>query len=163
MKYLPFEHLIYTTNLSEQNVIRILSENVGAKRKPFTSNNGSTKEYEGTITENNFEINRIIKNRNSFLPQITGTIQENTYETQIEVKMKLHRLVSIFMIFWCTFVIFFLIITLIKSKGIISNDLVFPLCMLLFAYLLTMLGFKMESKRSKKDLEKMFEAKVIKE
>lgn len=162
MKYLPFEHLIYTTNLSEQDVIRILSENVGAKRKPFASNNGSTKEYEGVIYDNSFEINRIIKNRNSFLPQITGTIQENNYETQIEVKMKLHRLVSIFMIFWCTIVIFFLIMTLIESKGA-TIDIVFPLSMLLFAYLLTMLGFKIESKRSKNDIEKMLEAKIIME
>jgi len=162
MRYLPFEHLIYQTNLSEQDVIRVLSDNVGAKRKPFTFNNTSTKEYEGFINENSFEINRIIKNRNSFLPQITGIIQRSSYETQIEVKMRLHWTVSIFMIFWCSFVIFFLMVTLMEAKKI-SVDVFFPLSMLLLAYLLTMLGFKIESKRSKKDLGKMLEAKIIKE
>ncbi|MCE3075904.1 hypothetical protein [Chryseobacterium gwangjuense] len=162
MRYLPFEHLIYKTNLSEQDVIRILSDNVGAKRKLLQFNNTSTKEYEGYINENSFEINRIIKNRNSFLPQITGIIQKSSNETLVEVKMKLHWGVFVFLIFWCSFVIFFLMITLIEAKRI-SVDVFFPLSMLLFVYLLTMLGFKIESKKSKKDLEKMFEAKTIKE
>lgn len=160
MKYLPFEHLIYQTNLSEKEVIVKLSDYMQTKRNRFKFNGNPTKEYEGFINGNSFEINRIIKNRNSFLPQITGTIQRNNNETQIEVKMRLDWAVFGFLFFWCSFVLFFLIMTLTQSE--ISTDILIPFFMLLFAYLLTMLGFKIESKRSKKDLEKMLGAKIIK-
>jgi hypothetical protein len=38
-----------------------------------------------------------------------------------------------------------------------------PFKMLIFAYVLTMCGFKYESNKSKKDLQTMFEAEIIEE
>lgn len=162
MKYLPFEHLIYKTDLSEKEAIKKLSDCIETKRSGFIFNRTSTKEYEGFIDGNSFEINRIIKNRNSFLPQITGTIQNNTYETQIEIKMRLSWFVLVFMIFWCSFVMLFLVVFLaiaFTQAGKISGGIFIPVSMLAFAYLLTMFGFKSESKKSKEDLKKIFEAK----
>ncbi len=156
MKYLPFEHIVYTTNFSEQEVTTRLSNYIESRKVRMFKNN-PTKEYEGFISDNKFEINRIIKGRNSFLPQIIGTIQKFNEETQIEVKMQLHWAVKAFLIFWCSSVIFFLIITLMKGMSI---EILFPISMLLFAYLLTMLGFKSESKKSKNDLKRIFEARI---
>ncbi|MFP3598116.1 hypothetical protein [Chryseobacterium sp. SIMBA_029] len=158
MKYLPFEHIVYTTNLSKRDIIKRLSDCMETKGSGFTSNNKSTKEYEGFIDDHHFEMNRIIRNRNSFLPQISGSIQENNNETQIEVKMKLHVFVLIFLVFWCSFILFFLTTILIAVEKI-SFDVLIPIGMLLFAYALSMFGFKTESMRSKEDLKKIFEAK----
>jgi hypothetical protein len=158
MKYLPFEHIIYTTHLSKQEIIKRLSDATEPKRNAFASNRKSTKEYEGFINDDHFEINRIIRNRNSFLPQIRGSIQENNHKTQIDVKMELHVFVFVFLIFWCLFVLLFLIIVLITVEKI-SFDVLIPVGMLVFAYALTMFGFKSESMRSKEDLKKIFEAK----
>jgi hypothetical protein len=74
MKYLPFEHIIYSTNLSEEEVITRLSGCVEPKKFGFRKR--SDKEYEGYIYENGFEINRIIKNRNSFDPDISGIFRK---------------------------------------------------------------------------------------
>lgn len=159
MKYLPFERITYRTNLSEQEVITRLLDFVEPKKFGFGRN--PVKEYEGFINNNYFEINRIIKGRNSFLPQISGVIQKHHYETQIEVKMKLHWLVFVFLIFWCGFVVLFLISTLIM-EDLKSLNFFLPIFMLIFAYLLTMYGFKSESKKSKEDLIRIFEARIQK-
>lgn len=161
MKYLPFEHLIYKTNLSEQEVLTRLAGFIDKKKIRIFRNN-LTKEYEGTIDGNCFEINRIIKGRNSFQPQINGEIQQNNYETQIEIKMRLHWSVFIFLLFWCVFV-FCALITIFINAEKVSAEAFFPLLMLFIAYLFTMFGFKIESKKSKKDLERMLDAKIVQE
>lgn len=158
MKYLPFERIIYKTNLSEQEVIKRLSEFVEPKK--FSLGRTSTKEYEGLVNNDRFEINRIINYRNSFLPQIIGTIQKNNDRTQIEITMKLHVLVLVFLIVWCGFTLFFLVGVCFAEKKI-STVLFMPILMLLFAYGLTMLGFKTESKKSKEFLRKNFEEEII--
>jgi hypothetical protein len=160
MEYLPFEHLIYKTNLSEQEVLARLSDFIDKKKIRIFRNN-ITKEYEGTIDGNSFEISRIIKGRNSFQPRISGEIRQNNYETKIEIKMRLHWSVFIFLLFWCVFVFFALIMIFTNAEKISAVSFM-PLLMLLVAYLFTMFGFKIESKRSKKDLEKMLNAKMIK-
>ncbi|MDN5477606.1 MAG: hypothetical protein L0G39_11795 [Chryseobacterium sp.] len=158
MKYLPFERIIYRTNLSEQEIITRLSGFVEPKK--FGFGRTSSKEYEGFINNNCFEINRMINYRNSFLPQIKGTIQKGNYGTQIEVTMKLHLFVFVFLLFWCGFVMFFLIsLCLVQQK--ISVVFLVPVGMLLFVYALTMFGFKTESKESKEFLKKSFESEII--
>lgn len=160
MKYLPFERITYRTNLSEQEIITRLSGFVEPKKFSFSKT--STKEYEGAINDNSFEINRIINYRNSFLPQIIGTFQKGNYGTQIEVTVKLHVFVFLFLIVWCGFVMFFLIsLCVVQQK--ISIVFLVPVGMLLFVYALTMLGFKIESKKSKEFLKKSFEAEIINE
>ncbi|MCT2406680.1 hypothetical protein NZD88_03800 [Chryseobacterium antibioticum] len=160
MKYLPFERIIYRTNLSEQEVITRLSGFVEPKK--FSFGKTSTKEYEGSVNDNSFEINRIISNRNSFLPQISGTIQKNNYGTQIGVTMKLHVFVFLFLVGWCGFAMLFLI-SVCMTQQKVSGDFFGPILMLLFVYGLTMLGFKTESKKSKEFLRKSFEAEIINE
>lgn len=50
----------------------------------------------------------------------------------------------------------------IRDKEI-SVEFFIPLLMLLFIYALTILSFKMESKRTKEYLKKSFQAEIIKE
>lgn len=162
MKYLPFERIIYRTNLSEQEVITRLSDCIEPKK--FSWGKKTTKEYEGFVTDSNFEISRIIDYRNSFLPQIRGAVKENNHVTHIEVTMKLHVLVFVFLIVWCAFALLFLIamgVAVGIAEGKISVVLFIPVFMLVFVYALTMFGFKSESKKSREFLKINFEAEII--
>jgi len=160
MKYLPYERITYKTNLSEQEVLTRLSGFVEPKK--FGLGRNPMKDYEGFVNKNSFEISRVIKNRNSFLPQINGAIQENNYRTEIEVTMKLDVLVFVFLTFWCLINIgVFITIGLTEKK--MSLEFFMPLLMLLFVYALTMVGFKSESKQSKEYLKRSFEAEIIRE
>lgn len=158
MKYLPYERIVYRTHLPEEEVMAKLSGFVESKK--FRFGKTSAKEYEGFINNNSFEINRIINNRNSFLPQIRGVIQKTNYGTQIEVTMKLQVFVFLFLIMWCGFVLFFLISICITQEKI-SLLFLAPVGMLLFVYALTMFGFKIESKKSKEFLRKSLDAEII--
>jgi hypothetical protein len=146
--------------LSEQEVLTRLSGFVEPKKSGLGRN--PIKDYEGSINKNRFDISRVIKNRNSFLPQINGAIQENNYGTEIEVTMKLDVLVFIFLIFWCSIAIG-IFITIGLTEKIMSLEFFMPLLMLLFVYALAMVGFKIESKKSKEYLRKNFEAEIIRE
>ncbi|TZF95173.1 hypothetical protein FW781_14865 [Chryseobacterium panacisoli] len=163
MKYLPYERITYKTNLSEQEVLTRLSGFVEPKKIGLGKN--YIKEYEGSVNNNSFEISKVIQYRNSFLPQISGRIQKENDGTQIQVTMSLHAFVLFFLFVWCSFALLFFIgvsVRDIRAKEI-SVEFFLPLLMLLFVYALTMIGFKMESKKSKEDLGISFEAKILRE
>jgi len=163
MKYLPYERIIYKTNLSEQEVLTRLSGFVEPKKYGLGRN--PMMDYEGSINNNRFEISKVIQYRNSFLPQINGRIQNDNDGTQIQVTLSLHAFVSFFLIVWCSFALLFFIgisIRDIREKEI-SVEFFLPLFMLLFVYVLTMVGFKSESKQSKEYLRRSFEAEIIRE
>lgn len=75
--------------------------------------------------------------------------------------MRMHIFVYIFLTIWCVGVVIGLIAILISlfNKGKFNSVIFVPLGMLLFAYLLITIGFKSESSRSIKDLEKIFNDK----
>ncbi len=75
--------------------------------------------------------------------------------------MKLDLFVLIFLIFWCSITAsVFIMISLTEKK--ISIEFFMSLLMLVFVYIMTMLCFKFESKKSKEFLKKSFEAEIIK-
>jgi len=162
MKLLPFENIIYKTNLSESEVIKRLNDSIEPEKTLRINlfGNKSTRPYEGCISKKQFKINRIISYRNSFLPRIKGTIQTDTQGTSIHVKMRLHLTVIIFLTIWCGGVGAGFITFL--SYSIFSNEfnpgILGTIGMLIFAYVLTMGGFKFESKKSKSYLSCLFKA-----
>lgn len=163
MKYLPFERIVYRTNLSQQEIIKRLSDVVEPKKISFRRNH--TKDYEGSVDTDSFDISRVINYRNSFLPQIYGIIQKNNDRTEIQVTMSLDGFVFLFTIAWCLMASSFFVIVLMKGirdKGI-TIEFFIPLVMLLFMYVLTMVCFKIESQKSKEYLRKIFEAEIRKE
>jgi hypothetical protein len=165
MKFLPSEKIIYKTKLTETEVLKRLSEHiepVKAFRVTLFSND-ATKPYQGLVKGLSFEITRIIRYRNSFLPIIVGVIEKNYDGTTINVQMRLHRFVLIFLCIWMIPMGGFAIMMLIAVlKGSEWNGISFmPLGMVLFAYALTIGGFNFESSKSKKDLQAIFEADII--
>lgn len=165
MKFLPTENITYKTRLKEDEIIRRLSDFIEPEKtfrfEIFSS--GSKKSYEGQINGQTFNIKRIIGYRNSFLPRINGVIERDFDGLTIKVKMRLHIFVIVFLCIWCGGVglgcIAFLAQALNSSE--INPATLIPFGMLIFAYLLTMSGFKFESNKSKRDLQTIFEAEII--
>lgn len=160
MKYLPFERIVYRTNLSQEEIIKRLSDFVEPKKFSFVRN--PVKDYEGSVNADSFDISRAITYRNSFLPEIYGSIQKNNYGTEIQVTMCLNGFVFLFTIVWCFIASFSFVIVLMKGirDKAIAVEFFIPLIMLLFMYGMTMAGFKIESKKSKEYLRKAFEAEI---
>jgi hypothetical protein len=158
MLLFPAENLIYRSRLSEGDVIIRLKENVGIYR-PFKT---ATTPYVGKVDDKGFKIWRVITGRNSFLPQIAGHIKADLSGTKIEVKMRLHPVVGIFMIAWFGGVGFACAMTIWSwwqgEEFELTQLLTFV--MIAFGVVLILVGFKPESTRAKKDLEKILDAEL---
>lgn len=167
MKFLPTENITYKTRLKEEEIFKRLSANIEPE-KTFRFgglSSGSAKTYEGQVNGQTFDIKRIISYRNSFLPRIIGIIERDFDGLTINIKMRLHILVIIFLCVWCAGVGFGCITILMQtfSNSEFNPPTLIPFGMLIFVYILTMGGFKYESNKSKKDLQTLFEADIIKE
>jgi hypothetical protein len=168
-KYLPFEELVYHSNLTKEELIKKIQNEIEAEKSfGFGANNFSySKPYVGKIYNNRFEIKRAINYRNSFLPVIKGTIKDDLSGSKIDIKMNLTDIVKVFMIIWlggvflaCLGVTY----TLIFNNGFTSEAAFFmfiPYFMLLFGVIMVVFGFKGESRKSVKDLEEILQAKLI--
>lgn len=168
MKYLPFENITYKTKLSSEEVINRIRNNIEPKRTFKITGifgNGSHKAYEGTVNGMSFNIVRIIGYRNSFLPRIKGEIERDSFGTKINVKMRLHPFVLVFMIIWCSGVGlgFFSFLNASLKKGTFEPEILIALGMLLLAYGLTTVAFKYESIKSKQYLAQLFDAEIEKD
>ena len=167
IKYLPFENYILTTNLRTDEVCKRLSENIEPKNLSIFSspNRNSTKQYEGNISGNIFQISRIISYRNSFLPIIKGNISSSYGQTQIKIKMHLVTFVLIFISLWLGVVglvcIGILLAGILQLRLILANGfspmLLIPLGMFIFGCALTIIPFKIESKKSKEFLTNLLD------
>jgi len=166
MKFLPTENITYKTKLKEEQIMGRLSDLIEPEKTfrfgIFSS--GSTKSYEGQINAGTFDIKRIIGYRNSFLPRINGIIEKDYDGINIKVKMRLPVFVIVFLCFWCGGVGLACIVILTQSFGNseFNPATLIPFGMLLFVYGLTMVAFKFESNKSKRDFQRIFEADIIK-
>lgn len=165
MRYLPFENIIYETELEPEEVLKRINGIVEPKknfRNTGLLGNNSHKPYEGNVYGNIFNINRIIRYRNAFLPRIKGTIEKGTGLTIVKVKMNLHPFVLVFMFIWCGGVVlpFSALLLLSIKNGIFDPAILILLLMLLLGCGLTIAGFKYESIKSKHYLAELFEAEI---
>ena len=166
MKYLPFENITYKTKLDSDEILKRLDEIIEPKkifRMTGIFKSSNHKPYQGNVNGNSFDITRIINYNNSFLPRITGNVERDLGNTKINVKMRLHPFVLVFMFIWCGG-IGFGFLTLLNSN--IENEkfepgILLPLVMLLLGYGMTTGGFKYESSKTKKYLGELFEAKIM--
>lgn len=167
MKFFPSEKITYKTKLKEDEIVNRLSQIMEPEKRIrlHLFQKGDSKSYEGKMVGRIFKMTRIIRYRNSFLPIINGTIIPDFDGTTIEVKMRLHPFVAVFIGIWMGGVFLACLLMLIEilrtfqTKGF-QPMLLIPFGMLLFGYVLTMAGFTYESKKTKKDLQRIFEAEI---
>jgi hypothetical protein len=165
MKFLPYEKMVFHSNLKEDEVKKKLvnvTEPIKGCRFQLVRFN-STSKYAGEINGSSFQINRIISYRNSFLPQIIGKIEPQISGCTIRVIMRLHLFVLVFLLVWLGIVGLVAVSMIIAAILFDSNNQLFffPLGMFIFGCLLSILAFKLESSKSKKDLKTLFETENI--
>lgn len=162
MSFLPIDQMTYFTPMSAAQVRERIAAAIEPKqmiRNPFKRTN--TKPYEGQLHHNDFQINRIIHYRNSFLPQIKGQIRPKDLGTEVNIKMRLSVFVYIFLSIWCGSLGIFVLVFSASNmmKGTFDPVVLVPLGMLLFAYVMVTAGFKYEANKAKKDLVEILEVK----
>jgi len=161
--FLPFENIILTTKLSKEQTFIRLTDNIEAEKSfGFGSHNTTySKPYIGQIIGDNFEIKRAISYRNSFLPQIKGKVYSEFDGTKIKVNMKPQDFVLVFMTIWFGGVFIGCVATIFALfTQEFTPFFLIPFGMLLFGIALLYGAFKTESSTSKKDLTRIFEAKI---
>ena len=168
MNYFPFENAKFLSNLKSDELVRHLSDSIervhpSKFKSPSRSSKSYYKPYQGTISNNEFTVLRNISYENSFRPVIHGTIREFLSHTEVSIEMKLHRFVRRFIILWLSMTMFAFIVTLIDSVNAAKFTLSTfgPLGAFLFGYLLTMIGFNIESRKTKKDFQNLLKAKLV--
>ncbi|WP_018621452.1 hypothetical protein [Spirosoma luteum] len=163
---LPFDNFILLTNLTQTEVKarfeRITEPQIGFRLFPERRE----KPYEGKIIGETFEISRIIRGRNSFLPLIKGRISTNAGQTQIAIRMRPVIAVLLFMTYWLG-TVGLMCLGLIASgalqfKGLTvhsdSPATLVPFGMLAFGYGLLMVAYRVESHKSKAFFKQLLEA-----
>ena len=159
MKLIPSENIELKTELSNQEVRKILHEYIRPKKESRFGfkNQKEDKLFEGTFEMDEFKIQRIIRGRNSFLPQIKGKIQSDFNGTRLTAVLKVHSFSIIFMIFGLTFIGFAFIMGIIGVINQATNPilLIFPLIMIAFGIGLVHFGFNKEKENSINDLKRI--------
>ena len=154
MNILPYEHILYDSDLSLEEVIKKLNlivEPPKLFRLSGLKEKMASNKYEGELKEDSFKINRIVNYRTSLLPIVQGKIKQIEGRTTLKLKMRLNYFSLIFMIVW------FGGIGTVCGKIIASNieyqllDVI-PFAMFVFPYFIILLGFKNEVDKTKKDL-----------
>ena len=101
-----------------------------------------TAPFIGSVSDESFKIHRDIRYRNSFLPIIWGEIMLNGAGARVFVKMFIHPLVALFMIFWLSMVA----LGAATTRGATS---LIPLGMFIFGIALTVGSFVPEAIKAK--------------
>lgn len=169
MGFLPFERFTLHSNLRPDDILYRLCENVEPERtfrfRGFFFS-GNSKPYEGSVDQDGtFSIRRLINYRNSFLPVIEGVVENEGRGSRVKVKMRLNTFVLVFISIWLGIVGIVSVVMLIVAirSGVLDQGTVIPLGMFLFGAVLTVLAFKFESTRSKRDLAELLQAYIEEE
>ena len=157
---LPYKQLVFESSLSKEEVVRRLSLEVASRRWGWFERR--TEKFEGAVTEGGFQISRIIRYRNSFLPVIQGRFYPLAKGVRIEVTMRLHMAVLIFSIVWLSIVGVGALAfgSQIIATGKIEAGMLIPFGMLLFFYLMVTIGFGVEASKARKQLSGILEAEA---
>jgi len=152
---LPFARFSIDTNLSHAETRNRLVAAVETRRFTFWSK--SERPFLGRVEMNEFRIRRNINYRNSFLPIIRGCIQAQERGSRVQGTMRPHALVLAFLVFWCAGVV---VIGGAVSFAMLAEsgrraDALLPVGMLLFAWLLTSIGFTFEARKAERVLREL--------
>lgn len=163
---LPFDNFKLLTTLT-QTEVKDRIESITERRKAYRLFPEKTeKPYQGEIIGEAFEISRLVRGRNAFLPMIKGCISVYAGQTQIGIRMQLSIAVLIVMTCWLG-TIGSMCLGLIASGALQFNELTLhryssptlvPFGLFAFGYSLLIVVYRVESYKSKAFLKRLLEA-----
>ena len=156
---LPYQKLVIEVPYSREELTRRLGKEVTSRTRRWGSFEKRTELFEGVVSDEGFQISRIIDYRNSFLPVIEGRFYPHAKGVRVEITMRLHVAVLIFSIVWLGMVGIVLggAATHFLATRKIDAVALTPFGMLLFFYLMVTIGFGVEAKKASKLLNRLFE------
>jgi hypothetical protein len=165
MKLLPYDKFCITTSLTPAQVEEQLQMEVAPKpgwgfKALFADTDN--KYFTGVVENNQFDIIRVISNRNSFLPVIKGHTESWLNGSMVYVKMRLNLFVAAFMCFWLGVVgiacIGILIGGIVTSR--FSPAALIPFGMFIFGYAMAMGFYSYERNKAKEILLQILNGKI---
>jgi hypothetical protein len=157
MKILPYDS--FTILIPES--LPIVLQRLNAKVEPPKAFRFSRRHapYQGTISEEGFQISRIIHYRNSFLPIIRGRFEVQSHQTLIHVKMSLHPFTMVFLGFW--FFLWYGAVIPITLTGAMPHHMAATFIgMPILTLIIFWLAFWLEANRSRSELSQIIQGEV---
>ena len=161
MKLLETKEIVCKTLLSEEAIIKKISENIEEERTlGFRKiNNNYTKQFIGTILNNQFQIKKTAGTKNQTMPIINGKVINDFEGTKISVKITPYK--PLFIIVWSVGMLlgFIFNIYVYKTK---NHDIVFLYSSLICLPMSTAMYFKYryDLKQSINSLKELLEAEI---
>jgi len=90
MAFFPYRHVVIATRKREKDVLDIIGRNTSDRA--FLGFGKGRRYFEGSLTDDGFKINRIIRYQNSFRPILRGTVtgtMDGTERTIVDITMML--------------------------------------------------------------------------
>ncbi|MBH8577804.1 hypothetical protein I8752_33555 [Nostocaceae cyanobacterium CENA369] len=157
MKVLPDD----TFTILTPDSLPIVLQRLSAKVEPTKMFRVSKKHapYQGTISEQGFQITRIIHYRNSFLPVIRGRFEAQVHQTVVHIQMSLHPFVMTFLGFW--FLCWYGAVVPITLAGAMPSQMIaiflgMPIAMLIVFWI----AFWTEANRSRSELTQIIQGQA---
>ncbi len=163
MKLWPSDSFEIRTSLSLEEVVRRLEAEIeppkwfGFFRKH--------KKFQGDVSREGFKISRYIRYGNSFLPVVRGSFQPGPSGISVNIRMRLHPLVIIFMCIWCVAIIG----SMMNFSGLFDKNLqlhpirLVPVAFLVFPWAMASAGFWFEATKQKRILTDILGERPISE
>lgn len=156
---IPYQKFVFESPLNQEEARQRLEAEVAQLRSGWQWIERRTEKFEGAVSAEGFQIHRIIHYRNSFLPIILGRFSPGVPGVRIEVTLKLHIFVVIFSLVWLGFVgpLAGEAVMQIMTTGSVEVGGAIPCLMLIFFFLMLIIGFEIEAYKAKKLLSRIFE------
>jgi uroporphyrinogen-III synthase len=90
LKFIPYDSFTLETRSTVSHLVQTLQQHIGRRGFWYPLSGKVEQEFEGTVTEKGFKVNRIITYHNSFLPIMIGRFEERPGSTRVIVQMRLH-------------------------------------------------------------------------
>jgi len=157
---LPYQKLVIEVPYSREELTRRLGREVTDRKRGWGWSEKRAELFEGVVSDEGFQIKRIIDYRNSFLPVIQGRFYPHVKGVRVEITMRLHVAVLVFSVVWLNMVgigVVGVATHILTTRSVDAVTLI-PFGMLLFFYLMVTIGFGVEAKKASKLLNSLFEA-----
>src|SRR5689334_3492991 len=93
---IPFKRIALDLSLTSDEALELLSQSILIRQWPkWRVSRDEVDFFEGNVTENGFNIHRIIGYTNSFRPQLVGTVYPAAEGSHLEITLELHPVAKV--------------------------------------------------------------------
>jgi hypothetical protein len=151
VKLVPYHRFEITSPLKREEALAAVSSRL-EERKWFRvrwPSSDNDERFDGSVTQNSFNITRIMGYRNSFAPVVDGEVHDAGRFSRIVITMKPHVLVPALLP----------MLAIVLVAGLVSMGNIWPgLAMMALIYVMVLGGFWFEANKLEQTLRKIFQA-----